>query len=216
MPVSTQKYLPISEIKRDCVILKDGSLRAVLLTSSINFALKSREEQEAIVSGYVQFLNALDFPLQIVVQSRPVNIDPYLEHLKKLRSQQTNELLRAQMADYIDFVGELVELGQIMSRRFYVIVPYNPMGDKKRGFFSRLIDVFTAPTRIVFREQRFEKYRQLLFRRVDNVISALASLGIKSVPLDTQSLIELYYNTYNPRVSQNQRLAKIEELRVES
>jgi len=90
------------------------------------------------------------------------------------------------------------------------------MGDKKRGFFSRLIDVFTAPTRIVFREQRFEKYRQLLFRRVDNVISALASLGIKSVPLDTQSLIELYYNTYNPRVSQNQRLAKIEELRVES
>ncbi|OQB44251.1 MAG: hypothetical protein BWY03_00307 [Parcubacteria group bacterium ADurb.Bin159] len=216
MPTSVQKYLPVSEIKRDCLILNDGSLRAVLLTSSINFALKSEEEQEAIVDGYVQFLNAIDFPLQIVIQSRPFNIDPYVEHLKELRRDQENELLRAQMADYIDFVEELVKLGQIMSRRFYIVVPYNPLGDKKRGFFNRLIDLFSAPTKIIFREEKFEKYRQLLYQRVDHVASNLAPLGINVVPLDTQSLIELCYNTYNPEISVNEPMAEIEKLRVEA
>lgn len=215
MPASVQKYLPLAEIKRDCLVLKDGSLRAVLLASSINFALKSTQEQEAVIQGYIQFLNALDFPLQIVIQSRPFNITPYLENLKKLRLQQRNELLRAQMADYIDFVSELVELGQIMNRRFYVVVPYNPLGDKKRGFFHRLSDLFSAPSKIIFREQKFQKYRQLLYQRVDQVISNLSSLSIRAVPLDTQSLIELCYNTYNPQISANQSLDKIENLRIE-
>jgi hypothetical protein len=133
-----------------------------------------------------------------------------------LRRDQENELLRAQMADYIDFVEELVKLGQIMSRRFYIVVPYNPLGDKKRGFFNRLIDLFSAPTKIIFREEKFEKYRQLLYQRVDHVASNLAPLGINVVPLDTQSLIELCYNTYNPEISVNEPMAEIEKLRVEA
>ena len=133
---STQKYLDIAEIKNDCLVLKDGSLRAVLLASSINFALKSEEEQKAVIQAYSRFLNTLKFPLQIVVHSRPFNIDPYVNELNILRQNQTNELLRNQTTDYRDFIRELIDLGEIMSRRFYVVVRYSPIGDKKRGFLS--------------------------------------------------------------------------------
>ncbi|MEK7580585.1 MAG: hypothetical protein AAB465_03190 [Patescibacteria group bacterium] len=212
---STQQYLDISEIKNDAVILKDGTLRAVLLVSSINFGLKSQEEQEAVIQAYVQFLNTLEFPVQIVIQSRKFNIAPYLEKLKTLRQNQKNDLLRVQISDYIDFVGELVELGEIMSKRFYLIVPYNPAGDKKRGFFTRLQDVFSAGMLIKLKKEKFEAYREVLYRRVDNVISALSSMGLKSAPLDTQSIIELLYETYNPLEAQTQKLTDINELRID-
>jgi len=214
--VSTQKYLDISEIKNDCVILKDGTLRAIILCSSINFALKSPEEQKAVIYNYVNFLNTLDFPIQIVIQSRKLNIDSYLEDLERRRKEQTNELLKAQMADYIDYVRELVELGEIMTRKFYLVVPYNPLGDKKRGFFSRLSELFSAPMVIRLKREKFERYREELLKRVDRVISALNSMGIKGVQLDTQSLVELFYNTYNPTESESQKLGKLEEMRVET
>jgi len=212
---STQRYLDISEIREDCIVLKDGTLRAVLLVSSINFGLKSEEEQKAVIAAYVQFLNTLEFPIQIVVQSRKLNIDPYLQALKERQKVQTNELLKAQMADYIDFVKELVELGEIMSKKFFVVVPYNPMGDKKRSFFARLSDVMSAGMVIRLKRERFEKYREQLFRRVENVISALSSMGLNAVPLDTQSLIELFYNIYNPVESETQKLEKLDKLRIE-
>jgi hypothetical protein len=116
--ISTQQYLDIAEIKNDSVALKDGTLRAVLLVSSINFALKSEDEQNASISAYVSFLNALDFPLQIVIQSRKLNIDVYLEQLAQRERMLSNELLRAQISDYREYVKELVELGEIMSKRF--------------------------------------------------------------------------------------------------
>ncbi len=212
---STQKYLDISEIKNDCVFLKNGTLRAILLVSSINFALKSEDEQKAVIQSYVQFLNTLDAPLQILIQSRPFNIKPYLAYLDELRKAQRNELLKAQMADYIDFVKELVQMGEIMIRRFYLVVPYNPLGDKKRGFFSRFSDVFSATAIVKLKQEKFEKYRETLFRRVDNIVSSLGSMGLKSVPLDTQSLIELFYNIYNPAEAETQKLPDLKDLRVE-
>jgi len=216
MPLpSAQKYLDISEIKNDCIVMKDGTLRAVLLVSSINFALKSEEEQKAVIQAYVQFLNTIEHPFQIVIQSRPFDISPYLAQLDQLRKAQTNELLKSQMADYIDYVKELTELGEIMSKRFYVVVPYNPAGDKQRGFFSRLAEVFSAAMVVKLKAERFARYREALFRRADRTISAFSSMGINAVPLDTQSLIELFYNTYNPTTSKNEKLGKIEEMRVE-
>lgn len=212
---STQKYLNISEIKNDCVSLRNGTLCAVILVSSINFALKSEDEQTAVIQSYVRFLNTLDAPLQILIQSRPFNIKPYLAYLDELRKVQRNELLKVQMADYIDFVKELVQMGEIMIRRFYLVVPYNPLGDKKRGFFSRLSDVFSASTIVKLKQERFEKYREALFRRVDNTVSGLGSMGLKSVPLDTQSLIELFYNAYNPAEAETQKLPDLKDLRVE-
>lgn len=212
---STQKYLDISEIKNDCVTLKNGTLRAILLVSSINFALKSEDEQTAVIQNYVRFLNTLDAPMQILIQSRPFKIKPYLAYLDELRKAQRNELLKAQMIDYIDFVKELVQMGEIMIRRFYVIIPYNPLGDKKRGLFSRISDVFSASAVVKIKQERFEKYREALFRRVDNTVSSLGSMGLKSVPLDTQSLIELFYNAYNPTESETQKLPALKDLRVE-
>ena len=212
---STQKYLDISEIKNDCVSLKNGTLRAILLVSSINFALKSEDEQTAVIQSYVRFLNTLDAPMQILIQSRPFNIKPYLAYLDELRKAQRNELLKAQMIDYIDFVKELVQMGEIMIRRFYVVIPYNPLGDKKRGLFSRISDVFSASAIVKIKQERFEKYREALFRRVDNTVSALGSMGLKSVPLDTQSLIELFYNVYNPAEAETQKLPALKDLRVE-
>jgi len=212
---STQKYLPISEIRNDTIVLRDGSLRAVLLVSSINFALKSEEEQQAIVQGYINFLNTLDFPLQIVIQSRPFNIDAYLENLKQRQKEQTNELLRIQITDYIEYIKELIRLGEIMNKRFFIVVSYNPMGDKKRGFFSRLMDVFSGAMIVRLKREHFEQYREELFRRVDRIISILGSLQLKVVPLDTQSLIELFYQTYNPIESVNQKMVEKEKLKIE-
>ncbi len=214
---STQRYLDISEITRDTIVLRDGTLRAVLLVSSINFGLKSEDEQKAVVQGFVQFLNSLEFPIQIVIQSRKLNIDAYLEALERCYREQANELLKMQMADYISYLKELVQFGEIMSKKFYLVVPYNPMGDKQRGFFTRLFDVISMGVGVVkLKREKFEQYREVLFRRVDNIISILGSLGLKAVPLDTQSLIELFYNTYNPTESANQKLVEVEKLKIES
>ena len=129
--------------------------------------------------------------------------------------KQTNELLQAQTADYIDFVGELIEMGKIMSKRFYIVIGYNPAGDIRRGFFDRLTNVFRTIGRVKFSKTRFEKYKDRLFREADKVNSNLSSMGVKAAVLDTQSLIELFYNTYNPEVSRNENLVKKEELRIE-
>ncbi len=211
---STQQYLDIAEIRDDVVVMRDGTLRAVLLISSINFALKSEEEQNAIIAAYVSFLNNIDFPLQIVIQSRELNIDRYLHNLKQKEKEQTNELLKIQTTEYIQYIKELISLGKIMSKRFYVIVPYDPLSDKQKGFFARLWDAFKPATLITMKEKKFQRRKAQLIRRLDNVISGLASIGLHSVQLDTQSLIELYYNTYNPVVSAHQKLTDVKDLRV--
>ena len=141
---TTQKYLDIAEIKEDVVVMKDGTLRAVLLVSSINFSLKSEDEQNAIIASYISFLNFLEFPLQIVIQSRKLDIDGYLDRLKKIEKEQTNELLHMQTAEYRQYVSELVEIGDIMTKRFYMVVPYNPISDKQRSWFNRFLGIFSV------------------------------------------------------------------------
>src|SRR3989344_5732169 len=142
--VSTQQYLDIAEIKEDTVVLNDGTLRAVLLVSSINFSLKSEDEQNAIISSYISFLNFLEFPLQIVIQSRKLDIDSYLLRLKKIEKEQTNELLRMQTTEYRQYISELVEIGDIMTKRFYVVVPYDPLSDRQKSWIKRFFGLFTA------------------------------------------------------------------------
>ncbi|MDD4607445.1 MAG: TraC family protein [Patescibacteria group bacterium] len=213
---STQKYLDINEIRDDCVILKDGSLRTVILVSSINFALKSEDEQEAIIQSYVSFLNVLnDFPLQIVIQSRPLSIDAYIAQIEDIQRKQENELMKMQTTDYLEFIKELVKMGEIMSKKFFVIVPYNPTGDTKMNFFSRLYNAISPVNSVRLDRKRFDKYRAKLFKRVDFVQGGLQSMGLKSTILDTQSLIELFYNIYNPTTSPQQPIAKNNKLNFE-
>jgi type IV secretory pathway VirB4 component len=213
---STQKYLQIAEIKDDVVIMKDGSLRSVLLVSSINFALKSDDEQNAIISAYVSFLNAIDSPLQILIQSRQLDLEQYLNYIKEAEIHQTNDLLKMQMTEYRQYVTELVQLGNIMTKRFYVIVPYEPFRSKGRSFWQRLGDV-ASPTGVVNMSQRIFLSRQKeLFVIVDKILTGLASMGLRAQVLDTQSLIELFYNTYNPTVARNEKLEDINKLMMES
>ncbi len=212
---STQKFLDIAEIRDDIVVLNDGTVRSVLLVSSINFDLKSEDEQKAIVGGYVNFLNSLDYPLQIIIQSRPLNIDDYLERLKKVEREQTNELLRMQTADYRGFVKELLTLEKIMSKKFYVIVPYSAAADKKQGFFYRFTAVFSPAQVVSLSRKRFEEFASQLNKRSDFIASGLASMGLRAERLSTQALIELYYNSYNPDIFQRQPLEDINKLTVE-
>ncbi len=215
--VPVQQYIDIAEIHDDTVIMKDNTLVSVLLVSSINFALKSEEEQEAIVQSYISFINSLDFPIQIVIQSRRLNINNYLDKLRDKQKEQTNELLKIQIRDYINYIEELVELGDIMSKGFYVVVPYNPQeGTKKEGIFKKLINSFKVVKMVSLKKERFMKYKQELDRRVGLVDSALSSMMLNSQRLDTQSLIELYYNTYNPEIFERQPMEGVGKLRVES
>jgi hypothetical protein len=212
---STQLFLDISEIKNDCVILKDGTLRAVLMVSSLNFALKSEDEQTAVVSSYVTFLNFVDFPIQIVIQSRKLDISNYLQRLKDREAEITNELLRRQMMNYQAYIRELVELGDIMSKRFFIVVPYSPIEDNKLNFFTRLGALFTPGKIIRLNQASFDRYLHILNQRAEHVESHIASMGLETVRLDTQSLIELYYNVYNQDLAPKQKLADVEKLNLE-
>lgn len=214
--ISTQQYLDIAEIKDDVVIMRDGTIRAVLLVSSINFALKSEEEQNAIVSSYVGFLNNINFPVQIVIQSRKLNIENYMTDLKQKEKEQINELLKVQTREYIQYVQELVSLGDIMTKSFYICIPYNPLSDKHKNFFQSMTEVFKPATLVKTKGKRFDRHKEELNRRIENISSSLASASLNSVRLDTQGLIELYYNTYNPETSGNEKLADIKDIKTGS
>ncbi len=213
--VPSQRFLDIAEIREDTVVMKDGTLRAVLLVSSINFALKSVDEQSAIVQAYMQFLNALDFPVQIVIQSRKMNIDNYMNQLKENEKNLENELLKKQISDYRDFVKQLVQLGDIMQKRFFVIVPLNPATDKQKNFFQRLGEIFSPSLAVHVSDERFQKQKFSLNLRVNQIISGLSSMSLNAIQLDTQSLIELYYGVYNPELMDTQRLGDISQLQVD-
>ena len=213
--IPAQQHLLIAEIKNDTVVMKDGTLRAVLLVSSINFALKNEDEQNAIVSAYVSFLNSLDHPLQVVMQSRKLQIKPYIEKLSARERQQTNELLRTQIADYRSFVSQLVELGEIMSKQFYVIVPYDPLSNKNKSFWARLSEVLQPAITVRLKTDRFLKRKHDLDLRIRQVQSGLTSMGLTAVRLDTQSLIELFYSTYNPDIALSEALPPLAQMDVE-
>jgi type IV secretory pathway VirB4 component len=213
---SSQVNLSIAEVKDGTLVLKDGTLRAILITSSVNFSLKSEDEQNALISSYVSFLNSLDFPIQIVIQSRKLQIKTYLDQLRDIEKKQSNELLRIQIADYRSFIGELVEIGQIMTKRFYVIVPYDPLSNKRKGFFDRFKEVLTPALTIRLKDERFQKRKADLDSRVRQVSQGLDGMGLQSVQLDTQALIELYYSTYNPDIAFSEQLQEVNKLRLEN
>jgi type IV secretory pathway VirB4 component len=209
--LSTQKYLEISEIKDGVVVMKNGSLRAVLMVSSINFALKSIDEQDAIVYHYQSFLNSLDFSVQVVINSRQLNLENYLETLKEQEKKQSNELLRMQTSSYIEYIQGLVKMANIVTKTFYVIIPFAPSETKGGGIMSKVSSI-ASPSKIISSRESFEKYKDQLFQRVDHIIGNLSGAGLRMTMLSTQELIELYYNLYNPDISEKKGLANIEDL----
>jgi len=211
---STQRFLDIEQIKDGAVILRNGSLRSVLMVSSINFDLKSLEEQDAIIAYYQDFLNSLDFPVQIFISSRKVNLKNYIEGLKEVCQQQTNELLRLQTEEYISYISNLVTVTDIVNKTFYIIIPFSPSENQKSGFINKAFEIF-APSKATTQDKaNFELYKDQLWQRVEHVQYGLNGAGVRMIPLNTQELIELYYSLYNPRPMEKLGIAPVEKMAV--
>lgn len=208
--LSAQKYLEIAEIKDGVVIMKNGSIKAVLMVSSINFALKSIDEQDAIIYHYQSFLNSLDFSIQIVINSRQLNLDNYLQVLKDQEKKQMNELLRMQTSSYIEYIQGLVKMANIVNKTFYIVVPFSA-SEAKGGTLS-VLSGSGSSSKLMSNRATFEKYKDQLFQRVDHIIENLSGTGLRMTMLNTQELIELYYNLYNPEISEKKGLADMADL----
>lgn len=207
MPVAsqaTQKFIPIREIRDGVVILKDGGMRMVVLVSSSNFALKSEDEQIAILSQFQSMLNTLDFPIQIFIQSRRLDIRPYLQVLRGRLRAQLSDLMRIQMQEYIDFIRTFTESTNIMTKTFFVVVPssrgLSGGGAGGAGLFDFFKKGKTAPSadKVAKETESFEEARSQMEQRVAVVIQGLARTGLRAVPLGTEELTELYYKFFNP------------------
>lgn len=220
---STQNNLQIAEIRDGLVIMSDGSFRAVIMAQSINFDLMSPTERESVEYAYQNFLNSLYYPIQIFVRSTKVNMRPYLNKLQKLRSEQDNMLLALLMEDYTYFISSLVQQTNIMDKNFYIVVSFHK-GDEtrvlgnnvKKEHFSEgrktsrdIRDIFrfkNNPDAITINEADIEEAKAELKNRVSGVVNGLANIGVQAIPLNTEELIELYYDVYNPDTATRQKL----------
>jgi hypothetical protein len=218
-PNSTQNVLQVAEIRDGIVIMSDGSFRSVLMVKSINFDLMSQAEQEAVEYSYQGFLNSLYFPVQIFIRSQRVDLQPYIEKLDKIRTEHDNMLLAMLMDDYINYIDALSQQTNIMDKRFYIVVPFFPHPDVQKAitnsvnFFTGLADMFTKKEQhVVINETDLEAAKTELRNRVQAVLSGLQQSGIQGLPLDTQELIELYYDTYNPDTAIRQPLENFADL----
>lgn len=218
-PNSTQNILQIAEIRDGIVIMNDGSFRSVVMVKSINFDLMSPQEREAVEAAYQGFLNSLYFDIQIFMRSQKVDIRPYIEKLDKIRSEHDNMLLAVLMEDYIGFIGEISQQTNIMNKNFYVIVPYFAKVDvqkaitQSKNFFTGLSGIFRPKDQhVVVNEKDLEDAKTELRNRVQAILAGLGQCGVQGVPLDTQELIELFYETYNPDTATRQKLKNFDDL----
>lgn len=199
MPISgksSQDFIPIKEIREGVVVLKDGSLRGVIMTSSVNFALKSADEQNAIIYQFQNFLNSINFSIQIFSQSRRLDIRPYITLLEKVQKSQENELLRVQTKEYIEFIKKFTSSVNIMKKSFFIVVSYTPaIIQGKSSLFSFFGGGKESSKQ---KTENFEENRTQLLQRMEVVIAGLTRLGVRAVPLKTEELVELYYKLFNP------------------
>ena len=216
-PNSTQGTLIISELRDSMVIMKDGSFRAVVACKSINFDLMSETEQEAVEYSYQNFLNSLNFTVQILIRSQRVDIGPYLDRLTELRRNNDNMLLGVLMDDYIDFIDELSQEANIMDKSFFIVIPYYTSTEAEKAveqtkdFFKSLSrQKGTQVTRID--RATYDKAVTEINNRVESVIAGLFQIGIHSVRLNTKELGQLYYNFNNPDTAVREPLGDFNKL----
>lgn len=205
---STQEILRFAEIRDGIIITKTGELRQILMVSSINFALKSEQEQTAIIFAYQNFLNSLDFPIQILMQSKKLDLYGYLKKLKDVAASQTNEPLRVQTVDYVDFIERLINIANIMDKKFYCVVSFVPV--PKMGTPTLPKKKQTAGPLLTF--SQYQEYKKELDHRTQVISAGLNSVGLRSAPLETQQIIELFYSIYNPEEAAKQKLIQFENL----
>ncbi|MFH1780891.1 MAG: TraC family protein [Candidatus Nealsonbacteria bacterium] len=197
LATSTQQFIELDQIKEGLLVLKNRSLRAVMMVSSLNFALKSDEEQSSIIGAFQSFLNSLDFSCQILIQSRKLNITGYLDKIKELASKQENELLRIQTQDYHDFIESLVSGGSIMSKSFYVVIPFTLLEAKVP--ISPLQFFKSATSQSLLTEEEFQRCKSQIWQRMEFVALGLRRCGLQAMPLTTPELIELFWSLHHPK-----------------
>jgi type IV secretory pathway VirB4 component len=194
---TTQEFVPIQEIRDGIVILKDGSMRAIILASSLNFALKSADEQDAIISQFQNFLNSLDFSIQIFIQSKKLDIRPYIALLEERYKEQLTELMKIQTREYIEFIRTFVENSNIMTKGFFIVIPYMPpLMTASKNPVSNIFNKGKQNT--ILENEKFEEYRSQLEQRVGVVEQGLVRCGIRVAELGTEEVVELYYKIFNP------------------
>lgn len=197
---ATQQFVPVKEIRNGTVVLKDGSYRGILICSSINFGLKSEDEQHAITLGFQNFLNTLDFSIQIVINSRKMDLRPYLALLQEKAADQKTELMKIQLREYIEFVRSFAEQTSIMTKSFYIVVPYTSRVStaSATSFFRGSSAAGKAAAELSFEESRVQ-----LEQRMTLVASGLAGTGVRAATLGTEEVIELLYRSFNPGELEN-------------
>lgn len=195
---ATQSIIPIKEVRNGILVLKDGSMRALLMTSSVNFALKSADEQDSIIFQFQQFLNSLNFSVQIFVQSRRLDIRPYIATLETREKEQINDLMRIQVKEYIEFIKAFTERTNIMTKTFYIVVPYTPpvlnLGTGKGTGLFKKKDAKPRPGA----KEDFEEYATQIEQRVAVVQQGITRAGVRAVQLGTEEAIEVFYRLFNP------------------
>jgi len=195
---STQQLIDVEAIRDGVVILKSGEVRAILMCSSVNLALKSQDEQDALVYQYQNFLNGLDFPVEFVIHSRKLDISDYLTTLAETLKTQDNELLRIQTEEYIDFIRNFVAMQNIMSKTFYVVIPYQVTDGESVGFAARIFGGGSSTSFVKMSDEEFQKHKNQLWQRVENVMSGMRSFGVRALPLDNTEITELFFDLFNP------------------
>ena len=198
----TQEFVPVKEIKNGVIILKDGSYRGILICSAINFGLKSADEQRAITIGFQNFLNTLDFSIQIIINSRRMDLRPYLAFLEEKAPEQKSELMRIQLREYMEFVRSFSEQTNIMTKSFYVVVSYTPRITATISAFN-FLHTDTSKSKNLVSEASFEEDRAQLEQRLSLVSAGLSGTGVRAVALGTEEIIELLYRSFNPGELEN-------------
>ncbi len=194
---TTQEFVPIQEIRDGIVILKDGSMRSIILASSLNFALKSTDEQNAIILQFQNFINSLDFSVQIFIQSKRLDIRPYIALLEERYKEQVSELMKIQTREYIEFIKTFVDNSNIMTKGFFLVIPYTPPiivkgNNPIKSIFAKKSEDKTLEN------EKFEEYRSQLEQRVSVVEQGLVRCGVRVAELGTEEVVELYYKIFNP------------------
>ncbi|HEV8666605.1 MAG TPA: hypothetical protein VN665_02030 [Candidatus Paceibacterota bacterium] len=198
---ATQAFVPLKEVRDGIVILKDGSLRALLMASSINLALKAADEQQAIIGQFQNFLNSLEFTVQFFIESRDLDIRPYIALLEDRYAQELDDLMKIQIREYIAFIKDFTQRANIMSKNFFIVVPYDPAIISRGGGIGGALGNFLpsggSATATLTNEQ-FEQYRTQLEQRVSVIEQGLVRTGVRVVNLGTEEVIELFYKLFNP------------------
>lgn len=216
---ATQLHLRIAEIRDNTVVLKNAGLRAILKVSSMNFNLKSEAEQNAIIYSYQAFLNTLEFPIQILIRSRKLDLDGYIDKLKKTAEKQSNTLLQRQTVEYVDYIQRLIEYADIMEKEFYVIIPFDAPRAVSQNFIEKFwgrMNPADSITNIIKRHQEFEQLKKNLKQRVSVITSGLENCGLKTESLTTAGLIALFYQIYNPLTARNEKVEDTTQLNIQS